>query len=71
VTKERDQALSRQGRVVSLVIALTAAFWVGAQVFGPQLGLPGEYAFLVDLAALAAFTWCLIVTYGMWRKRRD
>ena len=71
MTKEDDQRFARQGRIVSLVIAFTAAFWVGAQVFGPQLGLPGQYAFLIDLAALAAFTWCLIVTYGMWRKRRD
>lgn len=68
---ESDRRTARTGRIVGLVIALTAALWVGVQVFGPQLGLAGEYAFLADLAALAAFAWCLIVTYGMWRKRRD
>ena len=36
-----------------------------------QLGLPGRYAILIDLAVLAALLWSMIVTYQIWRKRRD
>jgi hypothetical protein len=71
MSADDDKAFARQGRLVALVIAGAGAFWVLAQVFGPQLGLAGEYAFLVDLAVLAAFVWSMFVAYGMWRKRRD
>ena len=30
-----------------------------------------RYVFLFDLAALAAFVWALVVTYQIWRQRRD
>jgi len=71
MSADDDKAFARQGRIVALVIAATGALWVLAQVFGPRLGLAGEYAFLVDLAALAAFVWSMFVAYGMWRRRRD
>ena len=67
---DMDRALGRQGRIVALVIALTMILWFVAQWAGDWLGLPGRYAFLVDLFALAGFLWALIVTWQIWRKRR-
>ena len=66
-----DQALSRQARIVSIVIAATMVLWIVAQWLGGKLGLPDHYAFLVDLFALAGFLWALIVTWQIWRKRRE
>ncbi len=58
-------------RMVSVVIAATMIAWLGAQFIGRQLGLPGRYAILFDLAALAAFFWSMVVIYQIWRARRD
>lgn len=68
---DQDKALARQGRTVALVIAGTTVLWLLAQLVGRQLGLSGRFAFLFDLAALGAFIWALIVTFQIWRKRRD
>lgn len=66
-----DKMLARQARLVSIVIAGTMVGWMGAQWLGGELGLPDRYVFLVDLFALAGFLWALIVTWQIWRKRRD
>jgi membrane-associated PAP2 superfamily phosphatase len=66
-----DKILARQARLVSIVIAVTMLGWMGAQWAGGRLGLPDRYVFLVDLFALAGFLWALIVTFQIWRKRRD
>ena len=68
---DTNRAIGRQGRVVSIVIALTAVLWIGAQWLGGELGLPDKYVFLFDLFALAGFLWALIVTWQIWRKSRD
>jgi len=68
---EQEKALARQGRIAALVIAGTMLLWLGAQWLGPKLGLPGRYAILFDFAALAGFFWALVVTWQIWRKRRD
>ena len=68
---EPDKMLARQARVVSIVIAATMVGWMIAQWAGGRLGLPDRYVFLVDLFALAGFLWALIVTWQIWRKRRD
>lgn len=65
-----DVALARKGRTVGLVIAVTMALWIGAQWAGPSLGLPGRYAILFDLVALAGLFWALVVVYQMWRARQ-
>ncbi|PTE14736.1 DUF5337 domain-containing protein [Pseudogemmobacter blasticus] len=59
-----------QARIVALVIAGTMLLWMGAQWLGGQMGWPARYVFLFDLAALAAFTWALVVTYQIWRGRQ-
>ncbi|MGB8621923.1 MAG: DUF5337 domain-containing protein [Paracoccaceae bacterium] len=69
--QDDEKATERQGRVAALVIALTILLWLGAQWIGGWLGLPARYAFLFDFAALAALFWALVLTYQIWRKRRE
>ena len=70
-TGRQDKTLARQARLVAIVLIGTFALWMAAQWAGPRLGLSGRYVFLFDFAALAAFLWAFIVTYRIWRKRRD
>lgn len=67
---EQDKALARQARLAAIVIAVTMILWMGAQWLGGEMGWDPSYVFLFDLAALAAFFWALVVTYGIWQKRR-
>ena len=69
--RDPGQDIARQGRIVALVIAGAMLLWMGAQFVGAKLALEARYMFLIDLLALAAFVWALIVTYQIWRKRRD
>lgn len=68
---DRDIRLARKARMVALVMAGTMVLWMGAQFAGGRLGLQPRWAFLFDFAALAAFFWSLVVTYQIWRARRD
>ncbi len=67
---DRDRRLVRQVRLAAVVMAVTMVLWVAAQYIGGQLGLPVRYAFLIDLAAIAALVWALAVTYFVWKARR-
>ncbi|MDA7428728.1 DUF5337 domain-containing protein [Primorskyibacter aestuariivivens] len=69
--RETEQQIARQGRMTALVIAGTMLIWLAAQFIGPRLGLPGRYAILIDLLALAAFIWAFVNIYQIWRKRQD
>lgn len=71
MTPEQDRHLARQARLVSVVLAVTMILWMGAQWLGGQIGLETRYAFLFDMAAMAAFVWALIVTTRIWRARRN
>jgi hypothetical protein len=68
---ETERHLARQARLVALVIAGTMLLWMGAQYVGGEMGWPPKYTLLFDLAALAGFIWALVVTYQIWRKRRN
>ncbi|MFV2034398.1 MAG: DUF5337 domain-containing protein [Halocynthiibacter sp.] len=68
---EKDKAVARQARSLSIVIAATTILWLGGQWLGAKIGIEGRYAFLLDLAAIAAFVWVLIVLAQIWRSRRD
>lgn len=59
-----------QIRLAASVMAGTMVLWMGASFLGGQLGLPPRFAFLFDLAAIAALVWALIVTYWVWKARR-
>ena len=65
-----EMSIARQARLVACVIAGTMILWMGAQYLGGQMGWETRFVFLFDLAAMAAFFWALVVTYGIWRKRR-
>lgn len=67
----RDRALAGQARLAAVVMAGTMLLWMGAQVLGGQFGLEPRWAFLFDFAALAAFFFALVVTFRVWRQRRD
>ena len=67
-----DDKLARKGRHIGLVIAVTMVLWLGMTlVVGPALGLPGRYALLFDLAALAGFVYAGINIVQLWRLRQD
>lgn len=66
---ERPTDDVRQMRIAGAVIALTMLLWLGFQWFGGHLGLAAKYAFLADLAAMAAMIWSLAVTWRIWRRR--
>lgn len=68
--RDEELALARQARTAGAVIAVAMLLWLGAQVVGPRLGLAGNYALLIDFAALAAFVWALVVAVRVWRRRR-
>ena len=67
--KEAQNA--RKGRIAAIVIAGAMMLWLAAQALGDKLGLPTRYVFLFDFAALAALFWALVVTYQIWRDRRE
>lgn len=71
MTNKADQlALVKQARLAAIVIAVTGVFWLLAVSFGGQLGLPVRYVFLIDLAALAAFFFALVLLFRVWRARQ-
>jgi hypothetical protein len=68
---DKERQLGRRARVTSLVIAGTMLLWIAMQFVGPKIGLPGRYALLFDMAAMAALIWALVVTIQIRRARRD
>ncbi|MBS0563818.1 MAG: DUF5337 domain-containing protein [Proteobacteria bacterium] len=65
-----DRAIARTGRMLGLVIAGTMLLWLGGQWIGGRLGLDPSYAYLMDLAAMAAFFWSLVVVVRLWRRQK-
>ena len=54
----------------ALVIVGAMLLWLLAQGLGGMYGWDPRYAFLFDLAALAAFIWALVVTYQIWQRHK-
>lgn len=75
MSSERPSAaelrLARRARFVALVMVAAMLLWMRAQLLGGRLGLPAGWAFAFDIAALAAFLWALVMTYQIWRSRRN
>lgn len=65
-----DMRLAKEARLVAVVIAATMILWLGAQWLGGKAGWETRYVFLIDLAALAAFIWALVVTWRIWRRQK-
>ncbi|MGB8815405.1 MAG: DUF5337 family protein, partial [Paracoccaceae bacterium] len=59
-----------QARLVAIVLVATMGIWLGAQWAGGTYGWETRYAYLFDLAALAAFFWALVVTFRLWRRQK-
>lgn len=59
----------RQIRQAATVIIAAMLLWMGGSLLGGQIGLPVRYAFLLDLAVLAAFLWAVIVLIRIWRRQ--
>lgn len=60
-----------QMRLAGAVIAIAMLAWLVANVAGRHYGWDAKWAFLFDLAAMAAFIWSLAVTWRIWRRRND
>jgi hypothetical protein len=59
---------AREGRLAALVIAVATVLWLGAQWLGKRQGWDPSFAFLADLAAIAAYIFALVVTWRIWRR---
>ncbi|MDC1335169.1 DUF5337 domain-containing protein [Planktomarina temperata] len=68
---EKDHIQAKKGRTASLVIAGAMLFWLAMQWAAVQLDISSRYMLLLDLAVMAAMVWSLIVTFQIWRARRD
>ncbi len=68
---EKDHIQAKKGRTASLVIAGAMLIWIGMQWAAVQLDISSRYMLLLDLAVMAAMIWSLIVTFQIWRARRD
>lgn len=68
---EHDRRTARQARTVAVVIAATMLLWMAAQWLGGEMGWEARYVFLFDMLAMAGFLWALIVTFQIWRRRRN
>lgn len=66
-----DNSGDGQGRRLALIIAFTAAAYVGVQILGGSFGWSMRTLGLFDLAALAVFGWALVRAFMIWRSRRD
>lgn len=71
MTPERDKEMAKRARMLSFVIAGTMILWMGGQWIGGELGIDTRFVYLLDLAAIAAFVWALVVAFGIWRARRN
>jgi hypothetical protein len=68
MASERSDADKAKIKMACFVIIFAMIGWMGATALGGALGLPTRFAFLFDLAALAAFAWSLFVLFQVWRN---
>ena len=68
---EKDHIQAKKGRTASLAIAGAMLIWLAMQWAAVQLDISSRYMLLLDFAVMAAMVWSLIVTFQIWRARRD
>ena len=68
---QKDYMQAKKGRTASLVIAGAMLIWLGMQWAAVQLDISSRYMLLLDLVVMAAMVWSLVVTFQIWRARRD
>ncbi len=66
-----DHIQVRKGRLAGLVIAGSMSIWLCMQWAAVELNISGRYMLLLDFAVMAAMVWSLVVTFQIWRTRRD
>ena len=67
----REDETKGQIRIAAGVIIVTMLVWMAGSWLGGQYGLEARFAILLDLGAMAAFFWALVVLFLAWRKRQD
>jgi hypothetical protein len=67
----KDDGNTKLAKRAAIVILVTFPSWMGFSYLGGKMGLDPSYAILGDLAALAAFTWAMVVLYQVWRHRQQ
>ena len=68
---QKDYIQAQKGRTASIVIAGSMLIWFGMQWAAVELHISSRYMLLLDLAVMAAMAWSLVVTFQIWRMRRD
>ena len=68
---QKDYIQAQKGRTASFVIAGSMLIWFGMQWAAVELHISSRYMLLLDLAVMAAMAWSLVVTFQIWRMRRD
>ncbi len=68
---DQDRRHGRQVRQVAVVLVVTMVLWMFLSWAGGFYGWEPRFAFLIDFLALAAFAWALIVSFRLWRERRN
>ena len=68
---EQDNIQAKKGRIAGLSIAGSMLFWMAMQWAAKDFGFPTRLMLLVDLAVMAVMLWSLVVTFQIWRSRRD
>ena len=68
---QHDHIRAKKGRTAGLVIAGSMLVWLGMQWAAVELNISSRYMLLFDLAVMAAMVWSLLVTFQIWRTRRD
>jgi type VI protein secretion system component VasK len=71
LSPEIEQALARKRRNLAVVIAAALCLWLGAQWVSAKLGHTPIFSTMVNGITLVAFFWCMIVSYQIWRIRRE
>ena len=67
----KADATTGQVRLATIVVIAAFLLWMLASAVGGALALPVRFAFLIDLACMAALIWAMVVLYRAWRKRQN
>ena len=71
VSLDGKDTRAAQIRLAAGVIIATMVLWMGFSFLGGALDWARRWAFLADLAALAAFAWAGLVLFRLWNTRDE
>ena len=69
ITRHTNTKRAAETRLAAGVVIVAMLLWMGISWAGGVYEWPRRFAFLADLAALAAFAWAGIVLFRLWRTR--